>query len=50
MATIVYKKKMKELMGVLGYGSIQTVKDAKYRCKKTLIKKMNEIKKQAKNG
>lgn len=49
MATIVYKKKMKELMGVLGYGSIQTVKDAKYRCKKTLIKKMNEIKKQA-NG
>ncbi|MGB0930607.1 MAG: RNA polymerase sigma factor [Chitinophagales bacterium] len=43
MSTIVYKIKMKELMGTLGYGSVQTVKDAKYRCKKILLKKLQEI-------
>ena len=40
MATIVYKVRMKELMETLNYGSVQTVKDAKYRCKKELVKKV----------
>lgn len=43
METIVYKVKMKDLMETLNYGSLQTVKDAKYRCKKTLIKKLKEV-------
>jgi len=44
ISTIVYKIKMKDLMSTLNYGSVQTVKDAKYRCKKELIKKVREAK------
>ncbi len=41
-ATIVYKKRMKELQDTLGLATTQTVKTAKYRCKKNLMKKLSE--------